>query len=94
MSSHPGQSSSDERAQNGAARREPEYDSLFQRFENDEVLARLKALDARAQRKGIKSLDPSKNALIRLGTEIDDQGRVTKNSYGVFHLSWRAERDG
>ncbi len=79
LSSHPVQSSPD---------------SLFQRFESDDVLARLKSLDARVRRKGIESLDPSKNALIPLGTEMDARDRVTKNSYGVFHLCWRAEEDG
>jgi len=47
-------------------------------------------LDSRARRKGLKSLDPSRNKLIPIGMEINARGRVTKNSYGVFHLSWRA----
>jgi glucose-6-phosphate isomerase len=68
--------------------------ALFQSFVDDDVLARLKALDARAQRKGLQSLDPKRNRLIPIGTEIDGDGRVTKNSYGVFHLSWRAEKAG
>jgi glucose-6-phosphate isomerase len=57
------------------------------------VLARLKALDSRAARKGLGALDPKRNRLIPLGAEINSAGRVTKNSYGVFHLSWRAEKN-
>ena len=73
---------------------DPVSDPFFESFNNDDVLARLKALDARASRKGLESLDPKRNRLIPLGTEIDANGRVTKNSYGVFHLCWRAEKDG
>ncbi|MBM3738464.1 MAG: hypothetical protein FJW39_22010 [Acidobacteria bacterium] len=69
-------------------------DTYSQRFIKEEVLAKLKALDNRARRKGLQSLDPSKNQLIPLGTEINGEGRVTKNSYGVFHLAWRAEESG
>ncbi|MGH9630699.1 MAG: hypothetical protein ACRD7E_20490, partial [Bryobacteraceae bacterium] len=43
-------------------------------------------------RKGLESLDPSRNSLISIGMEMDDRGQVTKNSYGVFNLSWQAER--
>ena len=71
---------------------QPSSSSSFQSFEKEKVLARLKALDSRAHRKGLGSLDPQKNRLIPLGMEIDRRGRVTKNSYGVFHLSWRAQQ--
>ncbi|MBM3814541.1 MAG: hypothetical protein FJW20_23185 [Acidimicrobiia bacterium] len=50
-------------------------------------------LDSRAHRKGLDSLDPKRNPLIRLGMEINERGRVTKNAYGVFHLSWQAEKE-
>ena len=59
-------------------------------FERQDVLVRLKALDSKARRKGLETLDPSKNPLIRLGMEVNAKGRVTKNGYGVFHLSWLA----
>ncbi|MCC6591137.1 MAG: hypothetical protein IT168_30910 [Bryobacterales bacterium] len=72
---------------------QPDSGPISERFEKEEVLAKLKALDARARRKGLESLDPSRNALIPLGTEINADGKVTKNSYGVFHLAWRAEED-
>ncbi len=72
---------------------EPASDRFAQQFSSDSVLARLKALDFRVRRKGIASLDPSKNVLISIGTEVDGEGRVTKNSYGVFNLSWQAAQN-
>lgn len=54
------------------------------------MLERLHALDARVRRDGLAALDPAKDPLIPLGMEIDASGRVTKNSYGVFNLSWQA----
>jgi len=54
------------------------------------VLKRLQALDSRVRRKGLKSLDPARGALIPIGMEIE-RGRVVKNSYGVFNLAWQAE---
>ena len=71
-------------------RDEPGSGRLARQFQTDDVLARLRALDTRILRKGLDSLDPSKNSLIGLGMEIDAAGRVTKNSYGVLNLSWRA----
>lgn len=58
------------------------------------MLERLKLVDSRARRKGLESLDASRNRLIGLGMEVDSRGAVTKNSYGVFNLSWQAEQDG
>ena len=69
----------------------PSSEDTNRRFEKD-LLAKLEALDARAERKGLESLDPARNKLIGLGMEVDGGGRVTKNSYGVFHLSWKARR--
>ncbi len=65
------------------------YDEQLQ---NGDLPARLRLLDTRAQRKGLDDLDPSRNPLIGLGMELDAAGKVTKNSYGVFHLAWRAEQ--
>ncbi len=64
--------------------------AVAESFQTQNVLEKLKVLDSRARRKGLESLDPSKNPLIPLGTEIDGNGVVTKNSYGVFNLSWQA----
>jgi len=65
-------------------------DRYLQKFIDENVLERLHALDARARREGLEALDPASEPLIRLGMEVDASGRVTKNSYGVFNLSWQA----
>ena len=69
----------------------PASEAHFTAIRKDSLLERLKALDSRANRKGLDALDPSRNRLIRIGTEIDERGRVTKNGYGVFDLAWQAE---
>ena len=68
----------------------PSSEAHFITIRKDSLLDRLKALDSRATRKGLDSLDPSRNRLIRIGTEIDGHGRVTKNGYGLFNLAWQA----
>lgn len=68
----------------------PASKPLADEFEKKRVLARLQALDAKARRHGVSDLDPARNELIRTGMEIDSGGRVTKNGYGLFHLSWLA----
>jgi glucose-6-phosphate isomerase len=68
----------------------PESESSFAGFQAASVLKSLKALDSRARRKGLESLDPERGALIRIGMEIE-KGRVVKNGYGVFDLPWQAE---
>src|SRR5437762_2356863 len=60
------------------------------RFKNENVLDRLRALDSRARSEGLTSLNPKEDPLIAIGTETDSAERVTKNSYGVFNLSWQA----
>ena len=69
----------------------PSSTSAAEDFQKQNLLEKLKVLDSRARRKGVESLEPSRNALIRLGMEVDGDGRVTKNSYGVFNLSWQSE---
>jgi glucose-6-phosphate isomerase len=68
----------------------PESESSFARFQASSVLKGLKALDSRARRKGLDALDPARGALIPIGMEIEN-GRVVKNGYGVFDLSWQAQ---
>ena len=68
----------------------PSSDESSKKFQEQNIIEKLKALDSRARRKGLPSLDPSRNILITLGMEIDKNGNVTKNSYGVFNLSWQA----
>ncbi|MBI3683848.1 MAG: hypothetical protein HY235_26030 [Acidobacteria bacterium] len=67
-------------------------EAFFAEFEKQHVLERLKALDAKARRKGLGALDPSRNLLTSLGMEVDSKGRVSRNGYGVFHLSWVARQ--
>ncbi len=63
----------------------------FSRFTAEKVLERLRALDARARVEGLAALRPADDLLAAIGTESDASGRVTKNSYGVFNLSWQAQ---
>jgi len=65
-------------------------EAFFNTIRKDSLLERLEALDSRVNRKGLASLDPNRNRLIRIGMEIDAKGRVTKSGYGVFDLSWQA----
>ncbi|MCS7315561.1 MAG: hypothetical protein RMI94_12600 [Bryobacterales bacterium] len=69
----------------------PETLSLrhFERFQRERVLERLRSLDERVRRQGLQSLHADDDLLIRIGMETDSQGRVTKNGYGVFSLSWQ-----
>ncbi|MEN6533193.1 MAG: hypothetical protein ABFD89_05980 [Bryobacteraceae bacterium] len=62
------------------------------RMEKEGIISRLRALDAKVTSEGLQSLDPSKDPLVRIGTESDAGGHVTKYSYGVFNLSWQAEQ--
>ncbi len=70
----------------------PASESLADEFDRKNVLARLRALDSKARRHGVPDLDPALNELIRIGMEIDPDNHVTKNGYGLFHLSWLAEK--
>lgn len=58
----------------------------------ERVLTKLQAIDSKARRKGLGELDPSRNLLVRIGTEYGADGKVTKSSYGVFHLAWLAAK--
>ncbi len=61
-------------------------------MEKEGIISRLRALDAKVTSEGLQSLDLSKDPLVRIGTESDAGGHVTKYSYGVFNLSWQAEQ--
>src|SRR5581483_2375114 len=67
-----------------------ETQRYFDRFIQEDVLARLRRTDETARRKGLAALDPAADPLVPLGMEIDAAGHVTKNCYGVFNLSWEA----
>jgi glucose-6-phosphate isomerase len=66
----------------------------YQRLLDDRVLERVRDVDARARREPLTNLQPSADPLIPIGMEIDTEGNVTKNGYGVLHLPWLAEQDG
>jgi len=66
-------------------------ETWFDRFSAEKVLDRLRALDARARTEGLAALQPADDLLAAIGTESDAAGHVTKNSYGVFNLSWQAQ---
>ena len=68
----------------------PSSEAQFAAIRKDSPIERLKALDSRANRKGLDGLDPNRNRLIRIGMEINAQGHVTKSGYGVFDLAWQA----
>ena len=68
----------------------PSSEAQSSALRKDSLLDRLKALDSRVNRKGLDGLDPDRNRLIRIGMEINPEGRVTKSGYGIFDLAWQA----
>jgi glucose-6-phosphate isomerase len=70
----------------------PAAEQLEQTFHKQNILARLQAIDSLATRKGLDALDPALNPLVSIGTEHGENRQVTKNSYGVLNLSWRAAK--
>jgi glucose-6-phosphate isomerase len=72
----------------------PPSQPQLDRFEANNTLARLRTLDSMARRKGLEALDPGKSPLVEIGCEIAPDGKVTKNSYGVLNLAWRAASAG
>ena len=68
----------------------PASKPYLDRLLDNNTLARLKTMDSMARRKGLASLDPAKSPLVAIGVEVDADGNVTKNSYGVLNLPWRA----
>ncbi|MBI1358547.1 MAG: hypothetical protein GC160_29775 [Acidobacteria bacterium] len=68
----------------------PDFDRLI----DEQVLRRVRKIDALARRKGLAALKPADDALIPIGMEVDAAGRVTKNGYGVFNLAWQAADHG
>ena len=65
----------------------PPSESLFGKH----ILGQLEALDSKIRRKGLESLDASRNRLIAIGTEHEGK-HVSKNGYGVLNLSWQAAK--
>ena len=66
-------------------------EKYFARFDSEKVLERVHAIDSRARTEGLQALSPEDDLLLRIGMEVDAEGRVTKNSLGVLDLSWQTE---
>ena len=62
----------------------------FARFQSEEVLSRLNALCLRARTEGLAAIAADEDVLVRIGMETDAEGRVAKNSLGVFDLARQA----
>jgi glucose-6-phosphate isomerase len=60
------------------------------RFADERVLPRLRALHARVMTSGVTGLSSADDPLVSIGMETAPGGRVTRNCYGVFGLSWEA----
>ena len=74
---------------NDSARKATE--EYFARFAAEDVLARVKALDAKARSEGLDAVNTHDDELVNIGMEVNAEGKVTKNSYGVLDLAWQAE---
>ena len=72
----------------------PPSKAQLDRLVDNNTLARLKTMDSMARRKGLGALDPAKSSLVSIGVESGPDGTVTKNSYGVLNLPWRATAAG
>jgi glucose-6-phosphate isomerase len=70
----------------------PNSETYATRFHKEKVLERLRDLDDRFHREGLGAFDPKTDPLVRIGMESDARGKVIKNSYGVFNLSWQAQQ--
>jgi glucose-6-phosphate isomerase len=64
----------------------------FEQLVDDRVVERVRALDQRGRARGPQAMKPKSDTLVRIGTERDDKGKVSKNGYGVLHLPWLAEQ--
>jgi hypothetical protein len=64
----------------------------FKQLVDERVLERVRELDERGRARGLKGMKPQSDVLVRIGTERDDEGKVSKNGYGVLHLPWLAQQ--
>jgi glucose-6-phosphate isomerase len=67
-------------------------DRHYETLIRDKVVDRARRLVRLARGKGLRALRASTDALVEIGMELDQRGRVTKNSLGVLELSWQAAR--
>jgi len=65
-------------------------DRFAQRFTDERVLARLRALHERVTSNGFAGISRADDPLVSIGMETAADGRVTRNCYGVFGLAWDA----
>jgi glucose-6-phosphate isomerase len=61
----------------------------FRRFSDEDVLSRVRAVDARMRDSAHASLDAGVDPLVAIGMELDRAGRPIRNGYGVFNLAWQ-----
>ena len=64
---------------------------IFEDIRKLNLVEKLKALDSRARRKGLESLDPSRNSLIGIGMEIDGRWPRHEEQLRSIQPRWQAE---
>ena len=64
-------------------------DGHYQTLVRDRILERAHELCRLWHERGLKALKPAAEPLIGITMEVDQQGRVTKNSLGVLDLAWQ-----
>jgi len=64
----------------------------FKQLVDERALERVRELDERGRARGLGAMKPQSDVLVRIGTERDDEGKVSKNGYGVLHLPWLAQQ--
>lgn len=65
---------------------------IYKTLVRESVLERVREIDRRAREEGLDSLKAESDPLIGIGMEVAEDGRVTKNGYGVLDLPWLAEQ--
>lgn len=63
----------------------------FERLVDERVVECVRELDERGRAKGLRAMKPKSDVLVRIGTERNEKGKVSKNGYGVLHLPWLAQ---
>ncbi len=66
-------------------------EEYYAKFAAENVLPRVRAIDTKARTEGLDAVSPADDELVGIGMEVNAEGKVTKNSYGVLDLAWQAE---